>query len=453
MWFKFLLLIIITTFLYFPSIRYGFFQDDFLHLTTTQIPPTGLLKFFTDNSAIYYRPLGLQFAYWLQQQIFGPRPIYFHFVSFSIHLLNSFLVYSLITKVTKNKSVSFLASFLYATSAIHFMSLFWLAETNLLLGTLVLFLSLNFYLSRRFFLSLLIFIIGLFTHEVVIIFPALVFLLRRPPLTYLINLLFFSVIYLIFRLFIIPIPITGTYNLHLGSDTLSSFIWYGLWSLNLPEELKYQFVLSKLTFQPKFVTNFIPHLTIWLAGLLIILLLIFTRLLQLLRQSSHLLATGLLWFIAGTSLFLLLPLHQYPMYALAGLPGLTLILALAAPRRPLALIIFLLAWLVPAFVTLRFSELTHWTVQEARRVEDIFHRSQKQYSEFPPYSTLIIKTDYQLNQALFDQLGLQFLYQHPTLKTYYGDFHDLMPQECVIMEARQENIRPCLADHGLYLLD
>ena len=98
-----------------------------MHLVNTQGPIGDLLKFFTDNSAIYYRPLGIQLAYWLQQKIFGPQPIYWHGFSLLIHLLNTGLVYALIAKITKNKTVSFLASFLYATSAIHFISLFWLA--------------------------------------------------------------------------------------------------------------------------------------------------------------------------------------------------------------------------------------------------------------------------------------------------------------------------------------
>ncbi len=100
-WFS-LLLISATIFLYYPAFRYGFFQDDWLHLLNTQGPIGGLLKFFTDNSAIYYRPLGIQLAYWLQQKIFGPEPIYWHGFSLLIHLLNTGLVYALITKITKN---------------------------------------------------------------------------------------------------------------------------------------------------------------------------------------------------------------------------------------------------------------------------------------------------------------------------------------------------------------
>jgi hypothetical protein len=452
-WYKFVIIFGVTIFLYYPIFRYGFFQDDFLHLINTQVPITGLLKFFTDNSAIYYRPLGIQLAYWLQQKIFGPQPIYWHSFGLLVHLLNTGLVYALIAKITNNRRVSFLAAFFYATSAIHSNSLFWLAETNLLLGALFVFLGLNLYISRRFVLSLIIFIAGLFVHEVVLTFPVLVILLRRPTKLYFAGLALPAMGYLFFRLVILPIPVTGTYNLHFGLDTLSSLIWYGLWSFNLPEEIKYQFVPAQFWFQPNFAPNFARQLIIWATGIIGLISFSSFQLARTFRKSSHLVVIGLIWFIFGTSLFLFLPLHQYPMYALVGLPGLALALGLFAPKRPLALSLFLFAWIIPSFVTLRFSELTHWTVREARRITDINQKSHQKYVNLPLNSTLVVKTDGELKQALFDQLGLQFWYQNPTLKTYYGDVHDLMPPECAIIEARQENIRPCLADHRIYLLD
>lgn len=453
MWFKFLFLIIITAFLYFPSFRYGFFQDDFLHLINTQISFSGLFKFFTDNSAIYYRPLGIQFTYWFQQKLFGPQPVYFHLFGFLVHLLNTSLIYALIVKITKNKSVSFLAAFLYATSAIHFISLFWLAETNLLLGTLVLFLSLNVYLSGRLRLSLILFILGLLTHEIVIIFPALAMLFRRPPKTYFIALTCLTLGYLLLRLFILPIPVTGTYIPQFNFNSFNSLIWYWLWSLNLPEELKYQVGLWPPYIQPKFLINFMPHLLVWWGSFIGLVVAVGLKIKSVFK-SSHLAWLSLGWFIIGISLFLILPLHQYPNYVIAGLPGMTLLLSLALFKfNPFFRSLLLILWLGSSWLTLRTTELTHWTVQEAQRVNRTLAQAGRQYSALPAKSILVIKSDYQIKQALFDQFGLQFFYQNPTLKTYYGDVHDLMPSECAIIEARQENVRPCLADHNIYPLD
>lgn len=448
-WFKFLLLISVTVFLYFPSFRYGFFQDDWLHLLNTQGPISDLVKFFSDNSAIYYRPLGIQLAYWLQQKIFGLEPVYWHGFSLLIHLLNTGLVYALIAKITRNKAVSFLASFLYATAAIHFISLFWLAETNLLLGALILFLSLNVYLAGRLRLSLILFALGLLTHEITIIFPALVILFRRPPKAYFIGLLGLSLGYMLLRFYILPIPATGTYTLQFNLSSFNSLIWYVLWSFNLPEELKYQIVLWPPYIQPKFLVNFTPHLLIWWGSFVSLLAVIMLK-----TKLGRLIWLALGWFMIGISLFLILPLHQYPNYVIAGLPGMTLMLSLVLVKfNRFFRIVFLVFWLASSFVTLRITELTHWTVQEAQRVDRTLAQAKRQYSALPAGSVLVIKSDYQIEQALFDQLGLQFFYQNPNLTTYYGDFHNLMPESCKIIEQQQENVRPCLVEHGIYILD
>ena len=452
MWFKTSVLIVITGFLYFPVFKYGFFQDDFLHLVTTQIPVSGLLKFFTDNSAIYYRPLGIQLAYWLQQRIFGPQPIYFHLFGLLVHLLNTFLVYALIAKITQNKSVSLFTSFLYATSATHFISLFWLAETNLLLGTLVLFLSLNIYLSGRIGLSLILFILGLLTHEIVIIFPALAILLVRPRKVHLVSLVSLTLGYLLLRLVILPVPAGGTYTPQLNLNSLNSLIWYLLWSFNLPEELKYQFILWPPHIQPKFLVNFASHLAIWLVSLLVLWSAILLKLKALLENLS-LSLLGIAWFIIGISLFLVLPLHQYPNYIIAGLPGITLLLSLVLSKlKPFWRGLILAVWLAGSFLTIRITELTHWTVQEAQRVDRAFTKTHELYPQIPPNGTMIIKSDYQIHQALFDQLGLRFFYRQPKLTTYYGDFHDLMTPDCAIIEAQHLDPRLCLAKHNLFVL-
>lgn len=448
-----LILISIIVLLYHPVFKYGFFQDDFLHLLNTQGPISDLVKFFSDNSAIYYRPLGIQLAYWLQQKIFGLEPVYWHGFSLLIHLLNTGLVYALITKITKNKTVSFLASFLYATAAVHFISLFWLAETNLLLGALVLFLTLNVYLSDRLTLSLILFALGLLTHEIVIIFPALAFLLRRPPKAYFIGLLGLSLSYMLLRFYILPIPATGTYALQFNLSNFNTLIWYWLWSFNLPEELKYQVVLWPPYIQPKFLVNFMPHLLIWLGSFISLVIAMLLKIKPVFK-SSPLVWLSLGWFMIGISLFLILPLHQYPNYVIAGLPGMTLMLSLVLVKfNRFFRIVFLVFWLASSFVTLRTTELTHWTVQEAQRVDRTLAQAKRQYPTLPAGSVLVIKSDYQIKQALFDQLGFRYFYQNHNLTTYYGDFHNLMPESCKIIEQQQENVRPCLVEHGIYILD
>jgi len=446
-------------FLYGPSLKYGFFQDDFLHLISTQISSwSEFFRFFLDNQAIYYRPFGIQLAYLIQQFLFGSNPFGFHLASLSIHLINTVLVGSLINKITKNRFIANLSAFLYATSAIHFISLFWLAEINLLLGALMVFLNLHalFWFLKKpsnktLLISLSLFALGLLFHELVIITPLMIIVLNhllrlklfQKPLSkaYSAGFVLITFLYLLLRLVILPIPISGTYAPHLGGENISSLIWYSLWSFNLPEEFKYQVVLSKLHIQPKFLQNFTSQIIIWVSGVLTLLTVSLFGFIRLNRSKRSLLLLGISWFVIGLSLFLFLPLHLYPMYALVGLPGLVLILATLTPKRPLFITILLLAWLIPSFTTLRFAEKTHWTVQEAKLAKQIFYKAKEQFPSLPKNSTLSLKDDYQVKHTLADQHGIHFLYNDNSLTTHFGDYHDILPDVCQsFIEAREKQI-------------
>ena len=448
---------------YGPSLKYGFFQDDFLHLISTQINSLSeFFTFFSDNQAIYYRPFGIQLAYLIQQRIYGANPLGFHFTSLLIHAINTFLVGSLIHKITKNHLIAKLSAFLYATSAIHFISLFWLAETNLLLGALMLFLNLHalFWFIKKpsnktLFISLSLFLIGLLFNELVIISPLIIIILNyflrlklfQQPLNkiYSTGFALITFLYLLLRLVILPVPISGTYALHLGMANISPLIWYGLWSFNIPEEFKYQLVLSKMQFQSKFFQNYSSQTLIWVSGFLILLITSIYGITRLNKSKRSLLILGSTWFVIGLSLFLLTPLHIYPMYAIVALPGLILILATALPKSPFFITLFLLAWLIPSITTLRFSEKDHWVVQEARLAEDIFTQAKQQYPNLPPNSTLSLKDDYQVKQTLADQYGIQFLYNDSSLKTHFGDLNQILPDTC-------RQIHNCAIKNNIYPL-
>jgi len=445
---NYILVLAVIVFLFSPSLKYGFFQDDFLHLVNTQISSwLQFFHFFKDNSAIYYRPLGIQLAYLIQQRVFNANPLLFHLFSFSVHLVNTFLVGLLIFKITKNRWIANLSAFLFGTSAIHFISLFWLAETNLLLGALMLFLNLHAFFwfikkrsNKALLAGLALFSISLLFHELLIITPMLIFMfnylldlrLFNKPLGKIYSLAYISIVflYLLFRLVVLPIPISGTYTIHLGSDNLSSLAWYSLWSFNIPEEFKYQMVLSKLQFQPKFLIDFCSEVIIWLSGLLILICFLSYGIIRANRLKKRLFFLGISWFVIGSSIFLFLPLHQYPMYAIAALPGLTLILATFIPKRPFFTLTLILAWLIPSFTTLRFAEKTHWTVQEAKRAKEIFIKAKKEFPYLPQNSTINLENDYQVENTLANQYGMYFLYRDTSLTTHFGNFQDILPEVC-----------------------
>src|SRR3990167_8144149 len=74
--------------LFYPSLNYYFFQDDWFVLNWVR---TGDFKSFLlpHKDTIYYRPLSMPFFFWGLYQLFGLKVIYYHVFVF---VLFSFLI-------------------------------------------------------------------------------------------------------------------------------------------------------------------------------------------------------------------------------------------------------------------------------------------------------------------------------------------------------------------------
>src|SRR3989338_10640602 len=82
--FVFFLIFGLSLFLFYPSLNYYFFQDDWFVLNWVK---TGdFLSFFKFRvDTIYWRPLSMQLFFWIGKSIFGLNPIGYHLISFTIH--------------------------------------------------------------------------------------------------------------------------------------------------------------------------------------------------------------------------------------------------------------------------------------------------------------------------------------------------------------------------------
>lgn len=102
------------------------------------------------------------FFYSLEINLFGVNPSAFLAVSVGLHLINIYLVYILINKLTKNTLLSFLASMLVSFNKSYFTVIFWptiqthiLLTTFSLLSVLILFNIKNHYSFSKILLLLL----------------------------------------------------------------------------------------------------------------------------------------------------------------------------------------------------------------------------------------------------------------------------------------------------------
>jgi len=180
-----LLLIFIPVFLYHPALKYYFFQDDFYTLYKSQAGSWGdFLNFFSFGEEIYYRPLSMRLYFWLMSEVLGFGALEFHAVSLLVHIVNGFLVWKLAKIILKDNLMSWLVGFLYVTSSIHFINIYWISEIGLLFGVMLyLAASISFsnYVLTEMkawkYATVAWFVLGILIHEYMVTFPAVMVLL------------------------------------------------------------------------------------------------------------------------------------------------------------------------------------------------------------------------------------------------------------------------------------
>ncbi len=142
----FLLALFSVSFLFHKAISAYFFQDDWFSFSISQAKNIfDILAFFKPRSdLIYYRPLGMQIPFFITQTLFGITPWPFKLAALLIHLLNGWLVYSLLNRLLADKQLSFFGALLYVTSVTHYTIFYWAATFAFVLAP-------TFYLSSFLF--------------------------------------------------------------------------------------------------------------------------------------------------------------------------------------------------------------------------------------------------------------------------------------------------------------
>jgi len=117
-------------------------------------------------------------AYQLQYAFSGPHPFTFHLVSLLMHIVNAFLVYVLLGKLTKAPQLSLFAGLLFLVHPLHTEAVVWASAQKDLLSAFFFLASLLAYLSfaeterrKKYYGSLLLFLCGLFSKPTVLLLP------------------------------------------------------------------------------------------------------------------------------------------------------------------------------------------------------------------------------------------------------------------------------------------
>ncbi len=454
----FILLILLSVFiLYHVSVNYFFFQDDWFHINISQARNfqefINLFKIRTD--IIAWRPISKQLFFFLDYKLFGLNPIPAHLVIFSFFISNVFLLYIILKKLFNSIKISVLASFMYATSTIHFISLSWISAGEYTIGTFFwLSASLTYLLfikSRKIYLyicSILLFIICLASTEFAITWPfviiglELLFPQKHKKISNLkkmiakiylmIPAIMIIVLYLALRFIIYPLPAKGDYGLSFSLKTIDTYVWYILWSLNIPEIFKYQLILSKFTFskEPAFLFHFKNYSMRFLILFVIeFLIFIYVFLTNIKRKTFNLLLISVLFFSITISPVLFLPNHTFPHYLSIASIGIYAFIAyllsqlkLNKMHNKIIISVLIVTWFLSSFTTLSFTKETHWIPGEQSISKEIITNIIKTNAVVPKKSIFYLQpSTVQIKQSLMDQNALQVIYMDKTIKTIFLD--------------------------------
>ena len=163
--------LLLTLVVYFPSLFNSITNwDDFEYVNNPYIKnlsPAGIEEIFSVYFFGNYHPLTL-LSLGIDLMIGGEGPFIFHFTNLLLHLLNTYLVFLLVRRLTQNNIPALLTSILFGVHPLHVESVAWVAERKDVLYSFFFLVSLIIYISyakggKRLYwmLSLLFFLLSL----------------------------------------------------------------------------------------------------------------------------------------------------------------------------------------------------------------------------------------------------------------------------------------------------
>ena len=493
MLFYWLIIFGLSFFLFYPTLKYYFFQDDFYILRISQANNfSQILKLFIPpKNVTFYRPISDFIFYVLFYKIFYHNAFYYHLFGIFFHFANTILIFKLVKNITKLIPLGLLTSFFYIVSANHYMALSWIAAYHYLLGTTFALLGFFYFLKwveknnpKLLIISLGFNILGILSEQIMAVLPLLIliyvlfFIKKYKTLLvknwwYFLSLFCVSAFYFVFRFFIFKIPLEETYQMSFDVQVLKTFFWHVLWSLNIPEEFKYQ-MISLLKVNPQFISDFNDvNKRVWFL-LILNLVLIYLIPLSIFFIASvkkklsgkfffKLSLFGLLWFLISLLPVIFLPLHQYPYFLILASIGwlvffltpLALLIKQYQNKQPainIYAVIVSLVWYYSSIINFSFTEKIHWIEDRQGLSRTYLNMIKKQFPKPDPGSTIVLPGSKKLLiDALFVDDASFFLYGNNNVHFEYNNYE--IPIECSIIKNKIKK-QECLTKNRIfYLLD
>lgn len=393
---KLLFVFLISFIIYFPSLFTFYTHDDFFLLKISKANSLGeFFNFFNFTQGPeglgVYRPLTTQAFYFLSNSVFNLNPFALHVISFITFFLVIYFVYKLVNMITRNDSMAVFAAFLYATSATHYGHLYYLGTYQELglavfcLLTVILFIkfvgkgNLKYY-----FLSVIAYVLALLSKETAIIIPGVLVLvygflkLRKDKVIQIKKVILalsgfvvILLVYLYFHFFLYGLAQGESYIWDFSSRFINTLVWYGLWSLNLPEMLV-DFVGPGLRFNPnlfRFWSKEITPIFLLFGAVMTSISYLILKVRKILKKEDfQIIIFSLFWFVLTLVPVLFLPLHKFTYYLTIPLIGVVLAISYLiekANKTNIFKLVFASIWIYLSIFTLQLTKETHWISQGA----------------------------------------------------------------------------------------
>lgn len=175
--------LILVVIVYFPSLFNAInLWDDNEYLNNPYVKDLslqGIVKTFSVYFAGNYHPLTL-LSLGIDRFLGGGSPFMFHFTNLLLHLLNTFLVYLLVKRLTQNNLLAVLTCIMFGVHTLHVESVAWVAERKDVLYAFFFLLSLTNYSTYAssqkklyYWLSLLFFLLSLLAKGQAVVLAAI----------------------------------------------------------------------------------------------------------------------------------------------------------------------------------------------------------------------------------------------------------------------------------------
>lgn len=404
----------------------------------------------------FYRPLSRETFNLLMYKSFGLNALAFHLINLILIITNIYLVYLVTKKLSNNLLAPFFAVFFYSLSSVRNVELYYLASVQTLLAASFTFLSILCFIKFKeaggistYLGSILFFLLGLLSHETVIVLPVILFLIHifklKKNFSFMSIVIFFpfllfTALYIFSTFTLIDLPKQLVYQPAFSIKSIFNTLgWYGLWSLGLPEALV-DFVGPGFELNPNFLKWFGAYF--WtVAYFLLIFVACLSFLLIRLRKKIFQDRYSILFlacFLVSISPFLLFPQHKFVYYL--SFPSVWIFCFLAfisslawVNNLRLFTVFLLLAFVVISFLTSNLNQKTYWAAKRAAAAEVLVEQFGQKYPaplsgtifyivDDPNYPDIAKEWGTSSKQAFYILSGsdaLKLLYKDPSIETYY----------------------------------